>query len=184
MGFTIPGEEYEWKPVSKPELIGWLIFYGFTLWMYRPTGTPYLDAVHLVTHEAGHPLFGYLGNYVLTIAGGTILQLFVPLALALTFAYRGHVTGTTFCAFMFFNSFLNVGTYMADARARALTLVAPGVSSDEIVDHDWGILFEQANLLRHDVQIGNATRALGYLGMIVVVGWLVWMWNQLREEQV
>ena len=174
----------EWKPISTPELIAWLVFYVFTLWMYRPNGTPYLDAVHLVTHEAGHPLFGYLGNYVLAVAGGTLLQLIVPLLLTITFFHRRHPTGTAFCAFMFFNSWINVGTYMADARARVLPLVAPGMSSDEIVDHDWAILFEQANLLRHDVQIGNATRALGYFGMIAVVGWLLYMWNRLREEQL
>jgi hypothetical protein len=174
-GFSIPGADYEWQPVSKPAWIGWTIFYVFTLWMYRPGGTPYLDAVHLVVHEAGHPLFSYAGNYVLTIAGGTVLQLFVPAALAVSFAYRGHVTGTTFCSFMFFNSFINVGVYMADARARVLPLVAPGMASDEIQDHDWQILFEQANLLRHDVQIGNATRMLGYAGMAVVIAWLYWM---------
>ena len=182
-GFSIPGAEHEWKPVSKAEMIAWVVFYVFTLWMYRPNGTPYLDAVHLITHEAGHPLFGYTGNYVLTIAGGTILQLFVPAALALTFAYRGHVTGTTFCGFMLCNSLVNVGTYMADARARALPLVAPGMSSDEIQDHDWNILFEQANLLRHDVQIGNATKALGYLGMVAAVAWMCWFKKKLGEEK-
>src|SRR5207247_10010850 len=98
---SIPGPWHEWNTVSKRELIACAVFYVFTFWMYRPSGTPYLDAVHLVTHEAGHPLFGYLGKYVLTIAGGTILELFVPLALTLTFAYRGHTTGTAFCAFMF-----------------------------------------------------------------------------------
>src|SRR2546430_1210365 len=118
MRFPFPGPWNEWKPVSKPELYGWTGFFVFTLWMYRPAGTHYLDAVHLVTHEAGHPLFGYSGNFTLTILGGTLLQLIVPAALAATFAYRGHTTGTAFCSFMFFNSFINVGTYMADARAR------------------------------------------------------------------
>ena len=180
-GFSIPGPIHEWQRVSKPAWIGWTIFYVFTLWMYRPGGAHYLDAVHLVTHEAGHPLFSYLGSYVLTIAGGTIFQLFVPSALAVTFAYRGHTTGTAFCAFLFFNSFISVGIYMADARARVLPLVAPGMASDEIQDHDWNILFEQANLLRHDVPIGNATRMLGYVGMVAVIVWLSWMKKQLDD---
>ena len=173
----------EWKPVSKAEWIGWTVFYVFTLWMYRPAGTHYLDAVHLVTHEAGHPLFSYTGNLTLTIAGGTILQLFVPAALAVTFAMRGHTTGTAFCAFMFFNSFINVGIYMADARARVLPLVAPGMASEDIQDHDWNYLFEQANLLRHDVQIGNFTKFLGYTGMIAVIVWLHWMKRRIEQAR-
>ena len=178
-GFSIPGADYGWQRVSKAAWIGWVIFYVFTLWMYRTDGVHYLDVVHLVTHEAGHPLFSYTGNYVLTIAGGTILQLFVPAALTVFFAYRGQTAGTAFCAFMFFNSLINVGIYMADARARVLPLVAPWTSSDEIIDHDWNILFEQANLLRHDVQICNATRMLGYAGMVAMIVWLSWMKKRL-----
>jgi hypothetical protein len=175
MRFPFPGPEHEWKSVSQPELIGWTLFLVFTLWMYRPSGVHYLDALHLVTHEAGHPLFGYSGNLTLTILGGTLLQLIVPAALACTFAYRGHTTGTAFCAFLFFNSLINVGIYMADARARVLPLVAPGMASEDIQDHDWNYLFEQTQLLRHDVQIGRATQTLGYFAMVAVIGWLFWM---------
>ncbi|SRR5579871_819121 len=181
-GYSIPGAEYDWKRVSKPAWIASTVFFIFTIWMYRPNGTPYLDAVHLVTHEAGHPLFSYLHNYVLTVAGGTIFQLFVPAALTIWFAYTGQTTGTAFCGFMFFNSFINIGTYMADARARVLPLVAPGMSSDEITEHDWNTLFEQANLLRHDVQIGNATKLIGYLGMVAMIVWLAWMKKNLDEN--
>jgi hypothetical protein len=171
-----------WQPVSKPELIAWTVFYIFTLWMYRPAGTHYLDAVHLITHEAGHPLFSYTRNLTLTILGGTLMQLFVPAALACTFALRRHTTGTAFCSFMFFNSFISVGIYMADARARVLPLVAPGMASDEIEDHDWNYLFEQAQLLRHDVQIGNFTRMIGYVGMAATIVWLAWMKKRLDED--
>ena len=64
---------------------------------------------------------------------------------------------------------------MADARARVLPLVAPGMASDEIQDHDWNYLFEQTQLLRHDVQIGRGTQTLGYVGMVAVIAWLIWM---------
>ncbi len=182
MRFPFPSPWHEWKTVAKPELIAWVVFYVFTIWMYRPSGWHYLDAVHLVTHEAGHPLFSYTHNLTLTVLGGSLLQLIVPAALACTFAYRGHTTGTAFCSFLFFNSFINMGIYMADARARVLPLVAPGVASEEVEGHDWDYLFEQAQLLRHDVQIGRATQTLGYLGMIAVIVWLYWMKQKLDEE--
>jgi hypothetical protein len=180
--FSIPGPDYDWQPVSKAAWIAWVLFYVFAIWMYRPDGTHFLDGGHLVVHEAGHLLFSYTHNYILTVAGGTIFQLFVPAAVAVGFAYRGQVPGTAFFAFAFFNSFISVGNYMADARARALPLVAVGVSSDEITEHDWNTLFEQMNLLRHDVQIGGATRMLGYIGMVAVIVWMSWMKKRIDEN--
>jgi len=172
-----------WQPVSRPELIAWTVFYVFTLWMYRPLGTHYLDAVHMITHEAGHPLFSYTHNLTLTVAGGTLLELFIPAALAWAFVVRGHTTGTAFCAFMFFNAFIGIGIYMADARAKVLPLVSLGASSDEEIGHDWEYLFEQSQLLRHDIQIGNFTRMIGYLGMAATIAWLAWMKKRLDDER-
>ena len=56
---------------------------------------------------------------------------------------------------------------MADARAQALPLVGSG-------DHDWAILFGGWGLLLQDQKIGHATRALGWLGMLMSVAWLAW----------
>jgi len=53
------------------------------------------------------------------IAGGTIPQLFVPLALAAYFFFQRQIAGTVFCVFCFFEQFLPIATYMADARAAA-----------------------------------------------------------------
>ncbi len=57
-------QEIEWKPVSRAQLIGWLIFYGLLLvFLALHWGElTLLDNVHLPIHEGGHLLFGYLGN--------------------------------------------------------------------------------------------------------------------------
>jgi hypothetical protein len=80
-----------------------------------------------------------------------------------------------FCAFWFFENFLYIGTYMADARTLALPLVGNG-------DHDWEILFTQWNLLLHDLQIGHTTRFLGWLGMLSTLAWLAWRTYQTSRE--
>ena len=76
-----------WRSLSRPALMAWLVFYVLFLlyaWSGRG-GFLMIDNVNLIVHEAGHLLFSYLGH-TLMIWGGTILQLFVPLALAVYFA--------------------------------------------------------------------------------------------------
>lgn len=166
-----------WKPVSLVALIGWLVFYAFFL-LYAVldrSGYLFIDNVNLVIHEAGHLLFSYLGQ-TLMIMGGTIFELFVPFALAVTFAYRRQAVGAAFCAFFFFENFLYIAVYMADARAQELPLVTVGDS--DYVEHDWFYLFSKFGLLQHDTQIGAFVRLLGWLGMLATVAWLAWRWKQ------
>jgi hypothetical protein len=159
----------EWKHVSRAALAGWLVFYAlFLLHAARSrSGFLLLDNVNLIIHEAGHFFFYWFG-YTLMMLGGTLAQLLVPLLLCVYFAWHRHTAAVTFTTFWFFQNFLYVGTYMADARARALPLVGSG-------DHDWQILFGQWGLLAQDRVIGAFTRRLGWLGMLATVAWLVWM---------
>jgi hypothetical protein len=61
---------------------------------------------------------------------------------------------------------------MADARAQDLPLLAAG--DPEFVIHDWNYLFGKLGVLEHDIQIASAVRAIGWLGMLAVVIWLIW----------
>lgn len=170
-----------WQPVSKPALIAWLVVYAlYLLYAARAQDGLFMDNVFLPIHEGGHLLFGYLGSQTLAVAGGTILQLFVPFALAVYFALQRQVTGTAFAAFFFFENFLNIGTYMADARAQVLPLVTVGSGEGM---HDWAYLFIKMGCINADITIGQATRALGWLGMLVVVGWLAWRGRAVNSQQ-
>lgn len=163
----------KWEPVSKSALIAWLIFYAlFLLYASKATDGLIIDNVNLVIHESGHLLFGWLGNQTIMVMGGTLMQLLAPFLLACFFIYQRQASGTTFCAFFFFENFLNIATYMADARAQELQLVTVGDSEDTI--HDWFYMFSKVGLLQHDTQIAAFTKILGWLGMIAVVVWLVW----------
>lgn len=158
----------EWKPVSRYAGISWLVFYAaFLLYAFanRP-GFLILDNVNLMIHEAGHVFFSWCG-YTIMILGGTLGELLAPLLLAVYFFWKREVTATAFCGFWFFENFLYIGTYMADARAVSLPLVGSG-------EHDWETLFGQWGLLMQDQNIGGATRDLGWLGMFATVAWLAW----------
>lgn len=178
-----PGPEYEWQPVPVGAVIALNLFFAFTIVLYWRE-TYYLDACHLVTHEWGHEIFGILlPGHFMRVAGGTLFQLLVPLMLAYGFAYRGQIPGIAFCVFMFFNSLINVGIYMADARSHALQLVAPGATGDQDIGHDWDYLLRAMNLYQHDMTLGRITRGIGWIGMAAVMLWLVWMWRT-NEDRV
>jgi hypothetical protein len=172
--------ENDWQPVARWALVAWLVFYLLFLYQaYRGQGPLLMiDLVFIPIHEGGHLLFRFLGQWI-SIAGGTFLQLFAPFALALYFALQRHVTGTAFCAFFFFEQFLPIATYMADARAQALPLLTVGDAS--YVIHDWNYLFASLGLLNHDTQIAATVRALGWLGMLATVACLLYRsratWN-------
>jgi hypothetical protein len=163
----------DWTPVSKPVRVGWLAFYGiFLLYaLTNKTGYLFIDYVFLPIHEGGHLLFGYFGH-TLMVAGGTILQLGVPVLLALYFVVQRQLIGAAFCAFFFFENFLNVATYMADSRRMELQYVTVG--DPDLAEHDWATLFTQIGVLGYDTKIAAAVRLIGWLGMIAVVVWLGW----------
>ena len=158
----------EWKPVGRIAAAGWLLFYALFL-IYAAldrSGFLFLDYVNLIIHEGGHFFFSWFG-YTVTILGGTLGELLVPLLCGVYFFTQREVAAVAFCSFWFFENFPYIGTYMADARALALPLVGSG-------DHDWEILFGQWGLLAHDRQIGGIVRVIGWIGMLATVSWFAW----------
>ena len=171
--------EEDWKPVPRPILIIAGVFYVLFLIQEARGSGPFLmiDLVFIPIHEGGHLLFRFCGEF-LGVAGGTLLQLGVPLMLATYFAFDRHVQGVAFCLFFFFEQLLPVATYMADARAQQLPLLTVG-DADYVI-HDWNYLFGKLGVLQHDTQIAMAVRVLGWIGMLATTGWMVY--RSLRPE--
>jgi hypothetical protein len=165
--------EDDWQPVPHAVLILATAFYAlFLSQAARGSGLLLMmDLVFVPVHEGGHLLFRFFGEF-LAVAGGTLLQLGVPLMLAGYFVFQRHVQGTAFCVFFFFEQFLPIATYMADARAQDLPLLTVGDADDVI--HDWAYLFGKFGVLGHDTQIAHGARVLGWIGMIATVAWMVW----------
>jgi hypothetical protein len=160
-----------WKPVSRPALAGWLIFYvSFLIYAFRAHGGfLFIDTANLVVHEGGHNLFRWFGP-TFCLWGGTLLQWMVPFLLAAYFFKERQTTGFVFCLFFFFENWLYTATYMADARAQVLPLVTTG--DPNFVEHDWFKIFSSMGVLNYDTGIAAVVRLLGWLGMTGVVVWL------------
>ena len=163
------GDDFpELKPVFRVFGIAWLAFYLLFL-LYAAANTSgflIIDFVNLIIHEGGHFFFSWFGHTIM-ILGGTLGELIVPLLCGVYFWWKRETTAIAFCSFWFFENFLYIGTYMADARTSALPLVGSEES-------DWTLLFTQWNILVRDQQIGHTMRILGWLGMFATVGWFAY----------
>jgi hypothetical protein len=165
--------EREWEPIPKAALVAWIIFYALFLYQAaRGRGLLLLmDGVFVPVHEGGHLLFKMFGEF-LSVAGGTLLQLGVPFALASYFLFQRQAQGVAFCLFFLFEQFLPIATYMADARALDLPLLTIG--DGDYVIHDWNYLFSKLGILQRDIQIAATVRFMGWVGMLAVFAWLIW----------
>ncbi len=169
--------EEDWQPVPRWALTLALAFYAIILLDVGRGGDPF-GLVFLPVHEGGHLLFGWFaalfpvstGEFIM-VAGGTAMQLGAPVMLAIYFAFRRQALGVAFCTFFFFQQFLTMAVYMADARSMELPLVTVG-DTDNVV-HDWNYLFGKLHLLDHDTQIASLMRIIGWIGMLATVGWLL-----------
>jgi hypothetical protein len=169
--FDEPFFDQPWKPVSRPALVAWLVFYVlFMVYAFSAHGGfLFIDSANLVVHEGGHNLFGWFGP-TLGLWGGTLLQWLVPFLLAAYFFTERQTTGFVFCLFFFFENWLYTATYMADARAQELPLVTTG--DPDFVEHDFFRIFSNLGVLDHDTQIAGVVRLLGWCGMLGCVAWL------------
>lgn len=133
-----------------------------------------LDHANLLFHEAGHPIIGLFSTRLETY-GGTIGQLVFPVVLAVSFWRKGNAPALAASVIWFFENWLNIARYMADARALELPLVGGG-------DHDWNTIFTRWNVLQYDLDIAGTVKFIGWLGMVAAVLWVVWRWWRDRKR--
>jgi hypothetical protein len=115
-------------------------------------------------HEAGHVVFAPLGEFM-GIAGGSLLQLVVPVAFALYFLRSGQVYAAFIAVFWIAQSLHNVAVYIGDARAQLLPLVG-----GEYVIHDWAYMLSRLRLLQEDRAIADLVKAVAAVGWFVALG--------------
>ncbi|MFC1713661.1 hypothetical protein ACFL6S_08335 [Candidatus Poribacteria bacterium] len=130
----------------------------YFFWNLRDFRWNILDNVNLIIHEAGHPIFSILGRFI-GMAGGTIMQISVPLAFVLYFLFTKRPFSAAIVMFWLGQSILNVSVYAADAVVTKLPLVGGPI-------HDWNYMLSHLNLLPRTRLIAGTFRSTGVLIMI------------------
>ena len=141
--------------------------WGWYLGAHPGTWTFGLDDVNLAIHETGHVVFSPLGEW-LTVAGGTLFQLLVPLAFAAYFVRKGDRYAATVPLWWAGQNLFGVARYASDARSQELPLVGSG-------EHDWTWMLYELDVLHRELEIGRAVHAAGIvvvMGSVVLGVWL------------
>ena len=138
----------------------------YVAWLVFDYDYHFLDGVNLLFHEAGHVLLGFLGETI-HVLGGTIGQLFFPVACAVHFYSRRQSFETAICTVWLAESAMYVAHYLGDARAQALPLVGGHI-------HDWHWLLSRAGLLEHCESIAATLHGLA---STLAVASLLWAWR-------
>lgn len=131
--------------------------------LMRPT---WLGGIVFYTHEAGHVLFSPFGTFM-TIAGGTILQLAVPVAFAVSFVRQGQPFSAAITLFWLAMSLLDAARYAGDAIALEGMLSGSWMTGQEELEehgetrHDWRNMLEMFGLLAATPLVAGALRAAG-----------------------
>ncbi len=169
--------EQGWRRIGTGEfLIVSGVIAGFMFLLSRAGGfLPVLDHANLAFHEAGHLFFRILGDTA-SLYGGTLGQLVFPVVTAVVLWRKREPLGFVIAGIWFFENFLNIAVYVADARTQALPLVGGG-------DHDWFNILGRWNALASDTSLARKLRAIGWMGMIGMWGWLGLRWFGDRQRE-
>lgn len=135
-------------------LVGGYFIYGGL----KPCGCGMVNSADLLIHEGGHVIFGVFGEYI-GMWGGTLMQLLMPLMIAIYFFRRGDDFSARVILCWFGQNFFHIAPYIKDAQAEALPLVGGGI-------HDWHFILGRAGLLEGDQWIGNAVWWVGFAVII------------------
>ena len=144
---------------------------GYVAWLAFAYEYHFIDGVNLLFHEAGHVFLGLFGP-TLHFLGGTLAQLFFPLACAFHFLRQQQLFEAWVVGIWFAESLMNTARYLGDAKAQALPLVGGHM-------HDWHWLLANHGGLDH-----CETIAAGLHGVAVVIalGCLAGAWLATRSE--
>ena len=99
--------------------------------------------------------------------GGTIGQLVFPCVLIVAFWRKGRPIGVAAGTIWFFENWLNIARYLADARTMELPLVGGG-------DHDWFTILGRWGLLEYDTRIAHVIRFVAMGGICMACLWIFW----------
>jgi hypothetical protein len=143
-----------------------------------PSTYRFLDRVDLVFHEAGHPIFGLLGEFIGAL-GGSLMQILLPAIVVGYFFVHQQQYSAAVTLFWVAQSLFNVSAYVRDARAQALPILG-----GEDTLHDWSYILGRLHLLTWDQAFGNLVYLVGLAALIAsVLGGLYYSWEEAPQAE-
>ena len=156
---------------------------AWTLWFaahgidWETIGGSFLHRANLAFHEFGHLFFLPFGE-TMTILGGSLFQVLLPLSLSGYFIVRRQDNFAAAVATWWAGqNLVDLAPYIRDAEYRALPLV--GARGEE--SHDWGNLLERWDAVSQCYTLARTSFAIGLMVMVLAVLWAVaLLWRAWR----
>ncbi len=165
-----------WLRLVLLVIMGYILVRHLAAHQSHPYNSLLFKTLNLGIHELGHVVFHAFGRFM-EMLGGSLFQCLVPLLVIFAFLKQRDFFGMAWCFSWLGTNLFDVATYVADARARKLTLVSPFTDAPK---HDWFNILLELKMLHHDQRIAGALRVAATLSMLFFLlagGWLVWrMW--------
>jgi len=164
-----------WGSQWRLPLLLWL---GWVGWHYLavPDYWSIFSGIIFGSHEFGHLFFAFAGEFM-TVAGGSLMQLLVPIgAIALLIARRDYFGASCAGCWLSF-SLSNLAVYVGDAVAQELPLVSFSPDGGE---HDWFYLLDHFGALGYDLRIAMIVRRVSLL--VLTASFLCGGWFCLRNR--
>ena len=129
-------------------------------------------------HELGHLVFAPFGPWV-GVAGGSLAQILLPVAAGALMLHHRDYFGVAVTGIWLSASLSNMAIYIADARARELTLL--GFGEDPL--HDWAYLLSSVGLLQSDLAIARLTRLVAFAVLAVSATIGAWLCLTMARQR-
>lgn len=142
----------------------------YVVWLAVAYDYHFIDGANLLFHEAGHLFLGFMGQTV-HFLGGTIGQLFFPVACAVQFIQTDKRFEAWVMGIWFAESLIYTARYLGDAQAMALPLVGGHI-------HDWNWLLSRWGVLSSCEPIATT---LHWIAVAIAVACLIAAWRATEE---
>lgn len=165
------GRNWSWRAI----LLAYLAYVSVRSLSDDEYGTIF-GGITLVVHEAGHVVFGAFGE-LLAVMGGSIMQLAIPLIVAMLFLRQREYFGIAVALAWLSTSSCNLAAYIGDARSQDLPLVSMG-SGDPI--HDWHYILGHFGMLGQDHALARLARFASFVSLLLAIVLGAWLCNAMR----
>ncbi len=143
----------------------------------------FMHNINLPFHEAGHILFRPFGRF-LTVLGGSLFQVLVPLIVAIAFLARRHPFGASVGLWWTGQSLIDIAPYIHDARSMSIVLLTGGTGRDHPGFHDWNNLLRWTGLLKWDHTFADAAQLLGSTLILAALAWgAIVLWQGVSQTR-
>ncbi len=163
------------------KMLGILLAAAYCIYYFKSLAADawhFIDNVDLIIHEAGHVVFAPFGAFI-TAAGGSLLQVIVPLVFFGYFWWKGQKFSAAAMLLWTSVNFFNVAHYADDALKMRLPLLG-----GENSIHDWNYMLADKGWLREAPLIAGVINFLGFMciASAVFISWLA-MWPKDADSK-